>query len=220
MTADAADAMPGPGALPAGELADWFAQMTAALQGAGESDVPCGSCTACCRSSQFVHIAPDERAALAAIPPALRFPAPRLPQGHVLLGYDERGHCPMLVDGGCSIYENRPRACRVYDCRVFAATGVTPADKRDVAERVQHWRFSFGHPDSRPISEALQAAVAALRELSPDLAPSSDMGQALVAVQIVDLFLRRDRSGTLTVAEPSMNVVREAVARLAEERIA
>src|SRR5690349_11565351 len=116
--------------------------MTAALAGTAESDVPCGSCTACCRSSQFVHIAPDERETLAVIPKELLFPAPRLPRGHVLLGYDERGHCPMLVAGGCSIYENRPRACRAYDCRVFAATGVTPSDQPAVVERVRQWRFS------------------------------------------------------------------------------
>ena len=204
--------------IPAGELVTWLGGMTAALQGTGESDVPCGSCTACCRSSQFVHIGPDERATLAVIPAALRFPAPRLPRGHVLLGYDERGNCPMLVDGGCSIYDHRPRACRVYDCRVFAATGVVPSGKPAVAERVRHWRFSFDHPDSRAISEALQAAVAALRELPPNVAPSTETGRAVVAVQIVDLFLQRDEVGGLTVVVPSTDELNDAVARLAEQR--
>ena len=96
--------------------------------GSGGSDVPCGTCTACCTSSQFVHIEPDERDALAHIPAELLFPAPGRPRGHVLLGYDERGHCPMLVDGACSIYAHRPRTCRTYDCRVFAAAGVDPGD--------------------------------------------------------------------------------------------
>lgn len=204
--------------IPAGDLAAWLVQMTAALAGAGETDVPCGSCTACCRSSQFVHIAPDERETLAVIPQELLFPAPRLPQGHALLGYDERGHCPMLVAGGCSIYENRPRACRVYDCRVFAATGVSPADKPAVAERVRQWRFSFDHPDAQAISSALQAAVASLRELPPDVTPASDTGRAVVAVQVVDLFLQRDDAGRLNVALPSMDEVRDAVTRLAASR--
>ena len=124
----------------------------------------------------------------------------------------------MLVDGGCSIYENRPRACRVYDCRVFAATGVTPSDKPAVAERVRQWRFSFEHPDAPAISEALQTAVASLRELPPDVAPTSDTGRAVVAVQIVDLFLQRDDTGTLSVARPSVDEVRDAVKRLLEER--
>jgi len=71
-----------------------------------------------------VHIGPDEHETLARIPAALRFPAPGSPHGHVVLGYDEHGRCPMLVDGGCSIYEHRPRTCRTYDCRIFPATGV------------------------------------------------------------------------------------------------
>jgi Fe-S-cluster containining protein len=206
------------GSIFAGDLATWFGEMTAALRGAGESDVPCGSCTACCRSSQFVHIAPDERATLAVIPKELRFPAPRLPEGHVLLGYDERGHCPMLVDGGCSIYENRPRACRVYDCRVFAASGVTPSDRPAVADRVRQWRFSFDSADSRPIFEALQAAAAALRQLPSEVTPSTDTGQAVVAVQIVDLFVERDDAGALMVVAPPMDDVRDAVERLAKKR--
>jgi hypothetical protein len=155
---------------------------------------------------------------LAVIPKALRFPAPRLPRGHVLLGYDERGHCPMLVDGGCSIYDNRPRACRVYDCRVFAATGVTPSDKPAVAERVRHWRFSFEHPDSRAISEALQAAAEALTGLPPELAPSTDTGRAVLAVYIVGLFLQRDVTGALSVVRPSAAEMQEAVGRLAKAR--
>src|SRR5688572_7337692 len=86
-------------------------------------DVPCGGCTACCRSSYFVHIEPDETATLRRIPKALLFPAPGQPRGHVVLGYDERGQCPMLVDDRCSIYEDRPRTCRQFDCRVFVAAG-------------------------------------------------------------------------------------------------
>ncbi len=108
----------------AGDFSGWIIGMQAALRGEQESDVPCGSCTGCCTSSQFVHIAPDETDTLAHIPSALLFPAPRMPRGNVLLGYDEHGHCPMLVDGACSIYAHRPRTCRIYDCRVFAAAGV------------------------------------------------------------------------------------------------
>src|SRR5689334_12051664 len=98
--------------------------MTSALAGEGASDVPCGACTACCTASQFVHIGPDEADALAHIPAELLFPAPGLPRGHVLLGYDEHGRCPMLVDDGCSIYAHRPQTCRTYDCRVLPAAGV------------------------------------------------------------------------------------------------
>ena len=54
--------------------------MQAALRGERSADVPCGDCTRCCTSSQFIHIAPDEVETLAHIPVELLFPAPRLPR--------------------------------------------------------------------------------------------------------------------------------------------
>jgi Fe-S-cluster containining protein len=118
----------------AGDFATWLA---GAL---GEADVPCDGCTACCTASQFVLVEPDEHDALAAIPAELLFPAPRMPAGYRVMGYGEDGACPMFVDGRCSIYAARPRACRVYDCRVYAAAGVEPPDA-GVAARVRQWRF-------------------------------------------------------------------------------
>jgi hypothetical protein len=56
--------------------------------------VACGGCTACCTSYQFGHIGPEETDTLAHIPADLLFPASRLPRGHMLLGYDERGTAP------------------------------------------------------------------------------------------------------------------------------
>jgi Fe-S-cluster containining protein len=146
-------------ALPAGALAPWLAAMRAALRGERDADVPCGACTACCTSSQFVHIDPGETDTLAVIPPELLFAAPGLPKGHVLLGYDERGHCPMLVDGGCSIYGRRPRTCRTYDCRIFAATGVEP-DQEQVARQAGRWRFDVVTPADHEAQSQLRAASA------------------------------------------------------------
>ncbi len=146
--------------LPAGRLSEWFVAMQRARRGEQTADVPCDGCTACCRSSQFVAIEPDETDTLAHGPAELRFPAPRMPVGHVVLGFDERGHCPMLVDDACSIYEHRPRACRTYDCRVFAATGVVP-DQPAVAERVQRWVFEDDDPR---LGASIRAAAARRRE--------------------------------------------------------
>jgi uncharacterized protein len=146
--------------LPAGDFSPWLDGMREALRGERDSDVPCAGCTACCTSAQFVHVAPDETDTLAHIPPALLFPAPRMPRGHVLLGYDERGHCPMLVDDRCSIYEHRPRACRTYDCRIFAATGVeVDDDKPEIARRVRRWRFTFPTDADRARRSEVRAAV-------------------------------------------------------------
>lgn len=143
--------------LDAGDFPSWLRDIRAALRGVRDAEVPCGSCTACCTSAQFVHIAPDEADTLAHVPAELLFPAPRMPKGHVLLGYDERGHCPMLVDGRCSIYEHRPRTCRTYDCRVFAAAGIE-ADKPSVAAQARRWRF---RGDTGPLA-AIRAAADSL----------------------------------------------------------
>jgi Fe-S-cluster containining protein len=158
------------GTLPAGDFAPWLAAMVAALRAGTPAEVPCGGCTACCTSSQFVHIEPDEADTLAHIPAGLLFPAPGKPAGHVLLGYDERGHCPMLRDGRCSVYEHRPRTCRAYDCRVFAATGLDVAAEDDrkapVARQAARWRFAFPTPEDRRRRAAVAAAVRSVRATS------------------------------------------------------
>jgi Fe-S-cluster containining protein len=154
------------GDLAAGDFSSWLTAMQAALRGEADADVPCAGCTACCTASQFVHIAPDETDTLAHIPPELLFPAPRLPRGHVVLGYDERGHCPMLVDGRCSIYEHRPRTCRIYDCRIFPAAGleIDGEEKVLIAHRVGRWRFSYPTPADEADHDAVRAAAASLAE--------------------------------------------------------
>ena len=175
--------------LPAGHLPTWAEDMRAALAGERDAEVPCGSCTACCRSSQFVHIAPDETATLSRIPRALLFPAPGRPKGHVVLGYDERGHCPMLVDDRCSIYADRPRTCRTYDCRVFAATGVRPEDKPLVAAQAERWQFVG--PTER--GDAMRAAARWLAEHADSLpervAPRTATQLAVLAVEVHEAFL-------------------------------
>ena len=53
--------------LDAGAFGAWLDGMAGALAGGRESDVPCGGCTGCCTSSQFVHVGPDEVDTLARI---------------------------------------------------------------------------------------------------------------------------------------------------------
>ena len=149
--------------LAAGDFGVWLAGMAAAIREERDADVPCNGCTACCTAGQFVHIGPDETATLARIPRRLLFPAPLMPEGHVLLPHDARGHCPMLVGGRCSIYEDRPRTCRTYDCRVFAATGIEPDDGL-IAERAARWRFTYASDAERGRHEALRTTAVAIRE--------------------------------------------------------
>ncbi|HET7416887.1 MAG TPA: YkgJ family cysteine cluster protein [Solirubrobacterales bacterium] len=181
----------GDGPLDAGRFSDWLRDAERAVAGQGEAAVPCDGCTGCCTSSQFVHISPAETATLARIPAALLFPAPLLPPGHKVLGYDERGHCPMLVDGRCSIYEDRPRACRTYDCRIFAAAGVEP-DKADVAVRSRRWRFSVPAGDEAPAAAVRAAArwLGAHRDRLPErLRAGGPTALAVLAVRAHRAFL-------------------------------
>ena len=106
--------------------------------------VPCGACRACCTSSYFIHIRPDETETLAKIPQELLFAAPGLPKGHVVLGYDKNGHCPMFIDNQCSIYADRPQTCRTYDCRIFPATGIPAGSEKPlIAQQAGRWKFAF-----------------------------------------------------------------------------
>jgi hypothetical protein len=184
--------------LPAGDFSAWLHAMRESLAGAADSDVPCGGCCACCASSHFVHVAPDEGDALAHIPPELLFPAPGLPEGHVVLGYDERGRCPMLAeDGRCGIYDHRPRTCRVYDCRVFAAAGIA-ADGAEISRRARRWAFAYPGQRDRDEHDAVRAAARFVRERAdcfPGGAAPRDPAQiAVLAVEAGDVFL--ERAGT------------------------
>ncbi len=179
------------GDVDAGDFSAWLAETQRAIRGEGDAEVPCDGCTACCRSAQFVHIGPAERDTLAHIPAELVFPAPRMPRGHVVLGYDERGHCPMLVDNRCSIYAHRPRACRVYDCRVFAAADLEldEPEKSEINERVRRWRFCYPTARDREQHDAVQALAAALREhperLPDGVAPTNTTQVSVYAVESV-----------------------------------
>jgi Fe-S-cluster containining protein len=210
--------------LAAGTFSSWLADLQRALRGEGESVVPCAGCTACCTSSQFIHIGPEEADTLDHIPEELLFPAPRMPRGHVLLGYDERGHCPMLIDNACSIYDHRPRTCRTYDCRVFPATGLRPEDgKVHIALRARRWKFSFPTPSDQVPYEAARAAASFLGA-HPDLvpaavAPSTTTQLAVLALEIHHVFLRHDEAtGRTVVAAPAPEVVRDAVEEAAAKR--
>lgn len=187
--------------LPAGNFSEWLRGAEKGFQaGKGgapfNASVPCGGCRGCCRSSMFIHIKPDEIATMQRIPRALLFPAPGLPKGHMLMGYDDQGQCPMLIANECSIYEHRPQTCRDYDCRVFAATGVAVDEptQAEIAQRVKAWAFAYENNESREEHSNVKAAARFLqenRELFPQGAiPAYPVQLAALAVRIYRLFAR------------------------------
>jgi Fe-S-cluster containining protein len=172
----------------AGPFGAWLRKAELQLGVDGPMDVPCGTCVGCCTSSYFIHISPDETETLARIPKALLSPAPGLGKGHRLLGHFDNGHCPMFVDGACSIYEHRPRACRSYDCRVFSAAGITAGGPEvgRINERVKAWRFRYAGADERAQAKLVQAAAKALRKrVGSTVAPSR---LALMALKLRKCF--------------------------------
>jgi hypothetical protein len=204
-------------ALPAGEFSSWLAHVQSAIRGEAGSEVPCGGCTACCTSSQFIHIGPDETETLAHIPRALLSPAPRLPSGHFVLGYDDTGRCPMLVDDRCSIYEHRPRTCRTYDCRVFAATRVDPGPGQErIAQRTGRWRFDFPTEADRTSRQAVRAATAFVErhpEVLPDKGALTPTRLAAAALTISGAFL--DAGGRVVEPDPEQVRLQLRATRLA-----
>lgn len=181
--------------LPAGDFSCWLREMRTALATDEAMDVACGDCSGCCASSHFVQISPHETSTLASIPAEWLVPAPGKPAGHMLLGYDERGHCPLLAEGRCTIHASRPITCRVYDCRVFTAAGMLAASDQaaEINRRVQRWRF--GYPTE--VDRAEQRAVLTTARFIRDHAASfpggkvpSDPGQlAMVAIKAYQVFL-------------------------------
>lgn len=178
----------------AGEFSSWLSEFIETMKGNGKGDVPCGDCVGCCTSSKFIHVRPTDRSAIKKIPEEILFQAPGLPDGHYLLGYDGKGHCPMFIDGGCTIYESRPETCKQYDCRVLASSGLSfNEESQPIIGKVTSWKFSYSQPDSLKLSEAIQLAARFLTdyasEFPPGVIPPTNSQRAVMAIRIHKEFL-------------------------------
>lgn len=157
-------------------------------------NVPCGECTACCRSSLFIHVKPEETETLKHIPKDLLFAAPGLPKGTQLMGYNENGHCPMFQNNKCSIYDFRPLTCRQFDCRIFAATKIEmDVSHTAIVEQAKKWFFNMPGETDQIESSAVVQAAQFLRDqasLFPNKAlPSNPSQLALLAIKVHKVFL-------------------------------
>jgi uncharacterized protein len=170
------------GALDAGALGDWARGYVDALLHDGDVDVPCGTCAACCESGYLIPIHPDETDVRAHVPDDRLRRSADPDDDTVYIAHGDDGRCAMHV-GGCTIYAHRPRACRAFDCRVLAATGIAIDDSVGVARQAARWRFALQTDDDHERQRAVLAAVAALAEADPDgESLRSPMRRAVVAV--------------------------------------
>ncbi|MCX6371516.1 MAG: hypothetical protein NTX16_00290, partial [Actinobacteria bacterium] len=121
-----------------------------------------------------------------------------------------------LVDGRCSIYEERPSTCRNYDCRIFAAAGIA-ADREPITRQARRWAFSHAAPADRDEHEAVRAAARFLRERGECFpggsGPRSPVQVALLALTVHEVFLETgDASGVRAHAAPDAARVRAVLA--------
>lgn len=95
--------------------------LTSVISFEPEEDVPCGTCTLCCQLLS-PHLTPEEvtsgKYPISLINPPANIVKVDPDAGPVVTLFKNKdGGCSMLVDNKCSIYEDRPRACRIFDCR-------------------------------------------------------------------------------------------------------
>jgi hypothetical protein len=130
-----------------------------------------------------------------------------------MMGYRDNGHCPMLQDGNCSIYEDRPQSCRDYDCRIFAAAGIDAGgdDKHVINERVRQWEFTYASEEERRLHESVRAAATFIKTKGESFpggrAPTAPTGIAVLALKSYKVFLsnetRDDRDTARAIIEAS-----------------
>lgn len=202
--------------LPAGDFSSWLRHTRSALLIENGADVDCGACIACCSSSQFIHVRPEETRTLDRIRKDILVAAPGLPKGHVLLGYDKNGFCPMMVNGKCSIYEHRPLTCRNYDCRIFTAAGITAGDdKSRITQRVACWKFSYPTEGDRDEHLAVQAAAKFIRDHAECFPrgkiPKTSTQLAILAIKVYDVFLKKHGGSAKTGLTSSDTEVADAI---------
>jgi hypothetical protein len=191
--------------------------MRAVLRGQRDAVVPCDGCQGCCVSGYYVPLRPQDTVALEEVPAVNLV----LPRGCGLARMLPRadGTCPMLEEGRCRIYADRPRTCRDYDCRIYAATGLEPdGDRPVIRQRVREWTFS--HEGGRDAAEAaaLRRAAAFIRRhaalFPPEVRAHSAAAAAVLAVKVYPLFLAQE--GDARLGPASGTAAEEQVARVLE----
>jgi uncharacterized protein len=178
----------------AGPFSEWLRAMREALAGSSGMDVACGDCRGCCTSSYFIKVRAHEKDALAHIGAENLRPVPGAANGAMLMGFDDRGHCFMFANDGCSIYQHRPETCRTYDCRVFTAAGMNAgAGKTEINDRIASWRFEYPGSRDRDEHRAVTAAANFIRQhvirFPGGRTPSRPSEVAVLAVKVYEVFL-------------------------------
>jgi hypothetical protein len=118
-----------------------------------------------------------------------------MPKGHAVMGYLDDGTCPMLKVGNCSIYLSRPSTCRIFDCRVLAATGLSMDGKWNerINERAHAWQFNFPSEEGRRRHKAMRDTAKFIQKNAAAFpggrAPTQTTTLAVLAIKVHSVFL-------------------------------
>jgi hypothetical protein len=104
------------------------------------STVNCRSCRACCIEYVDTPLLPVDSGD--GLDTEIR-------DGRRFLRKKPNGECVHLQEGGCSVYEHRPSACRVYDCRDFAVARLNNPDLPLLNAAIAQWSLT-GEPPKPP----------------------------------------------------------------------
>lgn len=180
----------------AGEFRRWLHSMREVLTTGRGIQVPCGTCRACCRSGYFIPVRAAEHSTMAVVPSRVLMPSLSASQtGDRLIAITPKGDCALFVRGNCSIYSNRPQACRDYDCRLFAATGLRTGHPA-IDLQIDGWRFCHDDADSLRIQAAMQEVAGFIlrypQAFPGGRAPTRAPDVAVVAFKAHRIWLARD----------------------------
>lgn len=124
-------------------------------------ETPCGSCTACCRDPELhVDLTPEETEIFPSVEKLGRRVLPR----------QENGECINLIEGKCVVYANRPRSCRIYDCRYHLLGLPLSNDCTIMKEAVAQWEpFRLPTTEDKTAFVAICALVLDIAKRDPSL---------------------------------------------------
>ncbi len=169
----------------AGEFSIWLSDFRHSLLSHTPMDVPCGNCNACCISSMFVQIDDSETDTLCQISQDLFI---KNAAGAKILGHDHSGRCVMYSGEFCTIYKYRPLACRQFDCRIYAASGLNPiAQSKDkISQQVRQWSFSYDSNESRQKHQAVKRTAQFIQDF-PEHFPGGRTPTEAIQIALVTI---------------------------------
>jgi hypothetical protein len=127
------------------------------------TEVPCGGCTACCRSNQGLFLHPEQGDDVHSYQVQVR--ADPVSGNPVYLLDTKDGACVYLGASGCTIYDRRPLLCRTFDCRKHYL--ILPRQDRDNLARLglsSRVVFNAGRSRLKSLSPAERQECVATRD--------------------------------------------------------